>query len=43
MEALSARSPDSPNDNLSILEELLVRGMAPNDVTTMVIGKLKFK
>ncbi len=40
MEALSTRSPNSSNENLSILEELLVRGMAPNDVTTMVIDML---
>lgn len=40
MEALTARLPDAPNEDLSILEELLVRGMAPNDVITMIIDML---
>lgn len=40
VEVLKARSPDSLKDDLSILEELLLHRMAPNDVITMVIDLL---
>lgn len=40
VEALKASSPDSLKEDLSILEELLLHRMAPNDVITMVIDLL---
>lgn len=40
VKALKASSPENQNEDLSIIEELLVRGMSPSSVTTTVIDLL---